>query len=70
MGEPSLIHDRETCSFGCCVWEGDTVIRYSPHPPECRYCRDDATGVDALGRPACETHIEEIAEGVEAINRG
>lgn len=29
---------------------------------ECRYCREDAVGVDALGRPACEQHIDEVAD--------
>ena len=26
---------------------------------ECRYCREDAVGVDRLGNRACEAHIEE-----------
>lgn len=53
----------ERCEFGCCEWAEDgTVIQYSPHPPDCRYCLDDAVGVDALGRPACERHIEEVAD--------
>lgn len=30
--------------------------------PECRYCGMDADGLDAMGRPACETHIEEVAD--------
>jgi hypothetical protein len=33
---------------------------------ECRYCGDDAVGEDALGRPACKRHIEEVADDAPA----
>ncbi len=36
---------------------------------ECRYCGDDAVGMDALGRYACERHIEEIADDLSSQAR-
>lgn len=43
---------------------------YAPGPcdcalEECRYCGEDAAGRDALGRPACERHIQEVADDIE-----
>ena len=45
-----------------------TPARHDPYTPECRYCREDAVGVDAMGRPACQEHIDQVADdlGLEA----
>jgi hypothetical protein len=33
-----------------------------PRVEPCRYCEDDAVGQDALGRDACEQHIESVED--------